>query len=449
MARRAPLTRLTQRQRLARWQREKRQQTVVVTVFSSILFLVLGLATWAAADRYYAQNLKPAVTYAGSTVPTRDFKREYRYQLVKFYIEFQVPKEFEKDSRVVQEAAKYEGVALDKLIEFEALEKAARDAGVTIPQAAIDERFGSDFSQYRARHVLIDADKEATDKDAADKAALAKAQEIAKQLRSAPQDQELWNKVAKESSKDPGSAESGGELGFVAKGQFVKEFEEAATKLATGEVSEPVKSQFGYHVIQVQERKGPETSEVVQRYVASGFSADDIRQHVRYELLRDEFAKRAEEAALKSPTEQIQLATITIDTPSPTGGDLAKFTDGLRKITEVTTGLEKGEAFAELAKKHSSDASAEKGGDAGWFARGMLTDVRAEDELFTLAPGTNSRQFSTTRTTVFYRVIAKEASRDLTEEQKTQIKSTAYANWLDREKRTHGAKRLVSGFEFD
>ena len=79
----------------------------------------------------------------------------------------------------------------------------------------------------------------------------------------------------------------------------------------------------------------------------------------------------------------------------------------------------------------------------------MLTDVRAEDELFTLAPGTNSRQFSTTRTTVFYRVLAKEASRDLTEEQKAQLKGTAYANWLDREKRINGAKRLVSGFEFD
>ena len=449
MARRAPLTRLTQRQRLARWQRERRQQTVVVTLFSSILFLVLGLAAWAAADRYYTQNLKPAVTYAGATVPTRDFKREYRYQLVKFYVDMQVPKEFENDSRVVQEAARYEHVALDKLLEYEALEKAAGEAGVTIAPAAIEERFRSDFSQYRARHILIDADKEATDKDAADKAALAKAQEIAKQLRAAPQDQQLWNTVAKESSKDPGSAESGGELGFVGKGQFVKEFEEAATRLATGEVSDPVKSQFGYHVIQVQERKGPETSEVVQRYIASGFSADDIRQHVRYELLRDEFARRAEEAALKSPTEQIHLAIITIDTPAPRGGDLAAFTEGLRKISEVSSGLEKGEAFADLAKKHSADAHAEKGGDAGWFARGMLTDVRAEDELFKLEPGTNSRQFSSIRATVFYRVIAKEASRELTEEQKTQIKGTAYANWLDREKRANGARRLVPGFEFD
>lgn len=262
-------------------------------------------------------------------------------------------------------------------------------------------------------------------------------------------DQELWNTVAKEKSADTGSADSGGELGFVGKGQFVKEFEEAATKLAIGEVSEAVKSSFGYHVIQIQERKGPGTSEVVQRYAASGYSTEDIRAHARLDLLREEFGKRAEEAALKSPTEQIHLALITIETPPPSGGDLPAFTEGLRKISEVSTALEKGEDFSLVAKKYSSDASAETGGDVGWFARGMLTDVKAEDELFALGTGTNSRQFSTTRQTTFYRVIEKDPARAITEEQKTKLKQTAFSNWLEREKREHGAKRLVPGFEFD
>ena len=93
MARRIPMPRLSQRQRLARWQRERRQQAIVVTTFGAILFFVLGLAAWAAADRHYAANLKPAVTYAGQLVPMRDFKYEYGYQLVKFYVDFGVPKE--------------------------------------------------------------------------------------------------------------------------------------------------------------------------------------------------------------------------------------------------------------------------------------------------------------------------------------------------------------------
>lgn len=443
------MRRLTQRQRLARWQRERRQQAIVVTAFGAVLFFVLGLAAWAAADRYYAANLKPAVTYAGQLVPMRDFDREYGYQLVKFYVDFGVPKEFENDSRIDSQKAEYEGITLDKLIEFEALELAAREEGVSIAREAIDERFAADFSQFRARHILIEPDKESTDKDAADKAALAKAQEVTALLRAAPMDQELWNTVAKEKSADTGSAESGGELGFVGKGQFVKEFEEAANKLAIGEVSEPVKSSFGYHVIQVQERKGSETSEVVQRYAASGYTTDDVRAHVRLDLLREEFGKRAEEAALKSPADQIHLAVITIETPPPSGGDLSAFTEGLRKISEVTTALEKGEDFSLVAKTNSSDASAEAGGDIGWFVRGMLTDVKAEDELFALGTGTNSRQFSTTRQTTFYRVIEKDPARAVTDEQKTKIKETVFANWLEREKREHGAKRLVPGFEFD
>ena len=449
MARRIPMPRLTQRQRLARWQRERRQQTIVVTVFSSVLFFVLGLAAWAAADRYYTANLQPAVSFGGQLIPMRDYQREYGFQLVKFYVDFGVPKEFENDSRIAQQKAQYEGITLDKLIEYEALERAAREEGVTIAPEAIEARFAADFSQYKARHVLIEPDKAATDAEAADKAALAKAQEVTAQLRAAPLDQTLWNTVAKEKSADTGSAESGGELGFVGKGQFVKEFEDAATKMAIGEISEPVKSSFGYHVIQVQERKGPETSEIVQRYTASGYNAEDIRAHIRLELLRDEFARRAEEAATKSPAEQIHLAIITIETPPPSGSDIGAFTEGLRKISEVSTALEKNEDFAEVAKKHSSDASAETGGDVGWFVRGMLTDIRAEDELFALGPGVNSRQFSTTRQTTFYRVIEKDPARAVTEEQKTKLKETAFANWLEREKREHGARKLLPGFQFD
>ncbi|TMF66440.1 MAG: peptidylprolyl isomerase PrsA, partial [Chloroflexi bacterium] len=53
-------------------------------------------------------------------------------------------------------------------------------------------------------------DKDAKDKDVADKAALEKATGIAKQLKEKPSDQDLWNKLAKESSDDPGSKDSGG-----------------------------------------------------------------------------------------------------------------------------------------------------------------------------------------------------------------------------------------------
>ena len=62
--------------------------------------------------------------------------------------------------------------------------------------------------------------------------------------------------AAFEYSQDPGSAEDGGDLGFVPKGTFVNEFEKAAFALKPGEISEPIETQFGYHVIQMIETRG-------------------------------------------------------------------------------------------------------------------------------------------------------------------------------------------------
>lgn len=443
------MTRLSQRQRLARWQRERRQQAIVVTVFSGVLFFVLGLAAWAAAEKYYEANLTPAVRYAGELVPMREYEREREFQLVSFYVQYQVPPGFENDPQVEEQKGQYTRVALDQLIEQRALDLAAREEGVTIAQEAIDRRYVENFSQFSARHVLIEVDAAATDAAAADAAAKAKATEVATQLRAAPMDQQLWNTVAAAESKDPGSAQSGGELGFVGKGQFVKEFEAAALALEIGQISDPVKTDFGYHVIQVKERRGPQDSDIVKRYLVSGFTEADIKARIRFELLREEFARRTEGPLLVSPTDQVHLAKIVIAVPLPTSGSLDAFTEGLRKISEVTKGLEENKDFGELAKQYSSDPSAEQGGDIGWFARGMNTDLRAEEELFALPPNTNSRQYSVSSQTTFYRVLEKDPARALTPEQIEQIKATAFGYWLAQEKREHDAARLMPGQEID
>ncbi len=99
----------------------------------------------------------------------------------------------------------------------------------------------------RARHILIEVPQNAT--PAQEKEALAKAQKIRERILKG----EDFAKLAKEYSADPGTKDRGGDLGFFTRGQMVKEFEKAAFNLKPGEVSEPVRTPFGYHLIKVEE----------------------------------------------------------------------------------------------------------------------------------------------------------------------------------------------------
>lgn len=91
--------------------------------------------------------------------------------------------------------------------------------------------------EVEARHILVEDEKTA--------------KEIAEKLKDGGDFAEL----AKENSKDPGSAANGGELGFFPRGTMVPEFEEAAFSLKVDEISDIVKTDNGYHIIQVTDKK--------------------------------------------------------------------------------------------------------------------------------------------------------------------------------------------------
>ena len=133
------------------------------------------------------------------------------------------------------------------------LEAAKLDAGQPVAEEALRERYAEQLEtfrtpeQRRARHILV------TLEPGADDAAEAEAKARAEAIRARLMAGEAFASVAQEVSQDPGSAAQGGDLGLFGKGVMDPAFEGAAFALNVGQVSEPVRSPFGYHLIEVTE----------------------------------------------------------------------------------------------------------------------------------------------------------------------------------------------------
>lgn len=102
------------------------------------------------------------------------------------------------------------------------------------------------INQTHARHILLRPDALVSETEVETRI---------RQLRERIEQGEDFATLARSHSQDPGSASEGGDLGWVTPGQMVPEFEQAMDQLGTGEVSEPVESRFGWHLIQVLARR--------------------------------------------------------------------------------------------------------------------------------------------------------------------------------------------------
>jgi peptidyl-prolyl cis-trans isomerase C len=127
--------------------------------------------------------------------------------------------------------------------------------------------------QVRARHILISPK---SDDEEGKRLARQKVAAIQKELQGGAS----FALVAMESSEGP-SATSGGDLGFFGRGQMVPAFETAAFALKPGEVSDVVETQFGYHIIKLEERREGQTVSVEE-------AADKIRDYLRQQRLQSE-----------------------------------------------------------------------------------------------------------------------------------------------------------------
>ena len=148
----------------------------------------------------------------------------------------------------------------DKLLLDDYLELEARKAVTPEAERAIYDqtvKLMQPEQEVHARHILVDNE--------------ADARKIAARIK-AGQD---FSKVAAETSKDPGSKAEGGDLGWFTKDRMVPDFANAAFAMKPGQVSDPVKTQFGWHVIKVEElRTKPQPS------------LDELKEQIDQHLIR-------------------------------------------------------------------------------------------------------------------------------------------------------------------
>lgn len=151
---------------------------------------------------------------------------------------------------------------LAKELEYQKfVQNKARELGITVPE---EEVLGY-VEEIHVSHILV-ATKEGDQVIRSDAEALKRANEIFQKLTNNGDISQL----AKEYSDDPGSKDNAGSLGSMPveyfKSQMVKEFADAALSLKEGEISKPVKSQFGYHVIKLNSRTIPTSKEYEEKY---------------------------------------------------------------------------------------------------------------------------------------------------------------------------------------
>lgn len=195
----------------------------------------------------------------------------------------------------------------------------------------VREAYDRSLKEIKASHILVLVDENAKPQDTL------KAYQKIQSIRERILKGEDFGKLAQELSEDPSAKENKGDLGYFSVFRMVYPFENGAYTTKIGEVSKPVRTRFGYHLIKV----------------------NDIRNN------------RGE----------ITVAHIMINKPQ----DASKTNESLDKIKNIYQKLQQGEKFEDLANQFSDDkTSAQKGGALGRIASGNLNSVVFEEAAFSI-----------------------------------------------------------------
>ncbi len=420
----------------------------------------------------WQQLLGASVLVAKSDVET-EFRRRHEkasleyiaLPLDRFEKEDAAPADAELKAYFDQNKSRYkEGEgrrALYALFDDKAVEKRVQltDAEVQAYYDANKAQFESP-EQRRARHVLINVDADAP--AAQVEAAKAQAQDISVRAKGG----EDFAKLAAQYSGDTGSKVRGGDLGFFPRGQMVPEFDEAAFSLPIGQVSAPVRTEFGFHVIKVEESRpaGAQPLEAVRKQI-EGQLKFNRNKDVASQMAQEFVGKLKSGTDFKTAAEQMSLelqdtGVITRSSAVPGLGPVPALIESIFTLEKGKYGepvvLPRGQAVAQLQdviadymppfemrrervradylRERSRDraklemAKAISGGDLEAAAKTLKLEVRKapaytrgqdlqdvgfdaklEDALFETAAGRVTAPLDGSRAVVVARVVTKES----------------------------------------
>ena len=248
-----------------------------------------------------------ALITAGVTVSDKEVRDTYLKNAIKIKFDYAVissddlskqinPSDAELEAFFTKNAARYAtAVPEERTISYFAFTPDQVPGGVQQPtQQQIQQYYTAHQSDYvvpeqaRSRHILISVPAGADAKT--DAAAKVKAEGILKQLKTGGS----WTELAKKDSDDPGSKDSGGELGFAQRGHMVPSFDTAIFTQKIGDI-EIVKSQYGYHIVQVEERTAAHTQQL-----------NDVLPTIQATLIREQSSTAQENYARALTSEAIK-----------------------------------------------------------------------------------------------------------------------------------------------
>ncbi len=291
------------------------------------------------------RRLESLIT-AGVTVSDKEVREAYRKNNVKIKFDYAVisadelskqinPSDAALEAWFKKNAARYAtAVPEERTISYFAFTPDQVPGGVKQPtQQEIQQYYAAHQSEYtvpeqaRSRHILIQLAAGADAKT--DAVAKAKAESILKQLKAGGS----WAELAKKDSDDPGSKDTGGELGFAQRGHMVPAFDNAIFTQKIGDI-EIIKTQYGYHIVQVEERTAAHTEQLNE--VLPTIQATLIREQSAAAQLN--YARELTSEAIKNGLEKTAAAhhlQLVTTPPVAAQGVIAALPDGSQILAKA------------------------------------------------------------------------------------------------------------------